>query len=95
RMPDRQAGPVIRRARSARSLTSKHHYVASVTPPAFPNPFSPPPSTKNFARSEKRSLPRRLCCPSQRRPSDNDRPPAREEEDSGCVNTPRIYVLTN
>ncbi|KAI5825235.1 hypothetical protein K523DRAFT_398332 [Schizophyllum commune Tattone D] len=45
-MPDRQAGPVIRRARSACSLTSKHHYVASVTPPAFPTPFSPPPSTK-------------------------------------------------
>ncbi|KAI5822103.1 hypothetical protein K523DRAFT_378639 [Schizophyllum commune Tattone D] len=40
-MPDRRAGPVIRRADRARFPTSYHHHAASVAPPAVP---SPPPS---------------------------------------------------
>ena len=43
RTPDRRAGPVIRRARSARLFTSDHHHAASIASPASP---PPPPSPK-------------------------------------------------
>ncbi|KAL1697867.1 hypothetical protein EV121DRAFT_297819 [Schizophyllum commune] len=42
RMPDRRAGPVIRRADRARFLTFNHHHAACVAPSAV---SSPPPSS--------------------------------------------------
>ncbi|KAI5821604.1 hypothetical protein K523DRAFT_383739 [Schizophyllum commune Tattone D] len=44
RTPDRQAGPVIRRARSARLLTSDHHHATSIASPTSPPPLPSPPS---------------------------------------------------
>ncbi|KAL1749954.1 hypothetical protein FB107DRAFT_224682, partial [Schizophyllum commune] len=50
RMPDRRAGPVIRRARSARLLASDHHHAAFVAPPAVPHPPPPLPLPKMSRR---------------------------------------------
>ncbi|KAL1740228.1 hypothetical protein HDZ31DRAFT_47899 [Schizophyllum fasciatum] len=79
RMSDRCAGPVIRRARSARLLTSDHHHAASVSPPAAPSvpPYSQLPY---MTRCLKSARPRDVHAAQQthhRPPDDRHRPSER------------------
>ncbi|KAL1697848.1 hypothetical protein EV121DRAFT_297850 [Schizophyllum commune] len=89
-MPDRRAGPVIRRADRARFLTSHHHHAALVAPPAVPSLPPPPPSPKTSLRTRIARL--RGDCAAQ----DNTDlrittdAPAREEEEGGVMGRRRM-----
>ncbi|KAL1741611.1 hypothetical protein HDZ31DRAFT_45077, partial [Schizophyllum fasciatum] len=95
RMSDRSTGPVIRRARSARLLTSDHHHAASVSPPAAPHH---PPYTQlpYMTRSQKFACPRNVHGAQHiAEPRMTATAPASQEEGSGCVNTPRASISTD
>ncbi|KAI5894452.1 uncharacterized protein SCHCODRAFT_02497106 [Schizophyllum commune H4-8] len=94
RTPDRRAGPVIRRARSARLFTSDHHHAASIASPASPPPPPSPPSQR-VAQAEKPPLRRPERCTRRCRDPDNHQRPRARGGGSGCVNTPRIRTFTN
>ncbi|KAL1724813.1 hypothetical protein EV714DRAFT_222434, partial [Schizophyllum commune] len=66
RMSDRHAGPVIRRARSARRLTFDRHHAASVAAPAFSHPPPTASFAKHVAQAKKRPPPRLSRCTRQR-----------------------------
>ncbi|KAI5821795.1 hypothetical protein K523DRAFT_381673 [Schizophyllum commune Tattone D] len=95
RMPDRRAGPVIRRADRARFLTFDHHHATCFAPPAVPSP-PPSPISPNTSRRKKSAILR-----GDRAAQDyadlriTTNAPASGEEEGGCVIAPRILLYTN
>ena len=95
RMPDRRAGPVIRRADRAHFLTSYHHHAASVPPLAVASPPPPPPLPNTSIRTRSAGLRGDRAAPDNADLGITINAPAREEEDGGCVIAPRVLILTN
>ncbi|KAL1657410.1 hypothetical protein GGF50DRAFT_122036 [Schizophyllum commune] len=88
-MPDRHAGPVIRRADRARFPTSYHHHAASVAPPAVPSPPPPPPLPNTSLRTRSAGLRGDRAAPDNADLGITTNAPAREEEEGGAVGRAR------